>query len=134
MALETDIKTVRDYLMTKALATWTGVTMTHEVPKKVVAPPSGYIRQMNPTFESETVGSDVATLTFMIVGKWASLTDNQRIDYASQIRTAILADKYSGGPGYMPMCEQFEAFDNENYLDPTTEVGVLFMCKVNVPR
>lgn len=134
MALETDIKTVRDYLMAKALTIWTGVEITHELPKAVVDNPCAYIRQLNPTFEPETVNSDVATLSFMIVGKWPSLTDDSRIDKAAQLRAAVLADKYAGGPGYMPMCEQFEAFDNDNYLDPTTEVGLMFMCKVNVPR
>lgn len=134
MPLETDIKTIRDYLMTKALTIWTGVEITHEVPKEAVANPCASIRQLNPTFEPMTVNSDVATVSFMIHGKWASLTDNQRIDLACQLRAAILADKYSGGPGYTPMCEQFEAFDNDNYLDPTTEVGLLFMCKVDVPR
>lgn len=135
MSLESDIKTVRDYVVGVVDATWTDVRVTHEDPKKPNTPPVAWVRQGPPDFQSETVSVDVCTLSFTIHGKWnTSLSDNQRIDKAAQLRTALLANKNPGSVGYLTEASEFTGYSETDMLDPSKEVGVLYMVRIRVPR
>lgn len=133
MSLESDIKAIRDYVVDATKATW-GVNVTHEDPKIVLPAPMAWIRQGPPDFQPETVNADVCTLSFTIHGRFTSLSDNQRIDRAAQLRTALLASHQPAGVGYMPEATEFTGYTETDMLDPKKEVGVLYMVKIRAPR
>lgn len=133
MALETDIKAVRDYVVTTVLATWSDITITHEEPQQVMTPPFGRVVLTTNEAGAETVASDALDLTFEIRGRWAQLTNDQIIDKAAQLRTALLATVNPGNVAYLTQAP-IMPLDQDDELDGYSEVGVTFTCRINVPR
>lgn len=135
MALETNIKGVRDYIAGKVSSTWTDVNFSHEDPEMVNAPPFALIILEGATMEPQSMNTDAVLLSFTVVGRWVQTgsASSAKIEKTSQLRAALLADHTAGGFGHLPMVTEF-LFDQTEVLDGHYEAGLRYQVMVTADR
>lgn len=128
------IDTVLDYVVDAVQTAWPTAVVTKEDPKMVNPAPIVWVRYMITNLEPETVSSDALTLAVTIHGRFAAMNSAARTAMWVSLRTALLADKNCGGVAYRPEATEFTGYDDENMLDPVTEVGIVFQCMISMAR
>lgn len=135
MALEGSLLAIKDFVTDTTLATWPDVTVTHEDPRMRNQAPVAWIRPQAVSFEPVTLQSDEATVTVTVHGRFASLTTADKAERASQLRAALVALGSSlDGVAYRVDVSEFEGYSETDVLDPASDIGLLFLCRVKVPR
>lgn len=135
MAFEDRLNGLRDYIAAAVVTAWPGVTVLVESPEVEHAAPCAWVKAGPTSLEPETFTADVATVSYMVHGKWASpITQEEKTGLVTGLRAELLSDHTGGGNCYLPMVSEFTAFSEDDVLDPRKEIGVLFVAKVLAER
>lgn len=135
MSLEANVKAVRDFVASVVRDVWTDVEFSVQDPELAYTGAFAQISLSSMVFDSETVGSDVAALTFSIYSRRpiATLSSNAKIEKATALRVGLLAAVNPGGVGYQPMVSRAD-FAQDDTLDGFWELGIRYTVNVSAPR
>lgn len=135
MSLKANTKAVRDYLVTQTMSAWSGVTVSHEPSEATDPLPTAMVNIVGMDISAESVGIDMAQLTFVIAGRFAKVSNlsDAMIDRASDLRVAILSAVNPGNVGYNPYVTRVN-FEQGSPLDSVYEVEVTYEVIVQAPR
>lgn len=135
MALDTDIKAIRDYVAAAVSANLeSGVEFSVEDPEQVFPGSYAQVTLQGIDFDTETVGSDVARVTFFIyTRRTGTVTSNAKIEKAVALRLGLLASINPGNVGYQPMVSRAD-FAQDDTTDGFWEMGLTYSVNVTAPR
>lgn len=135
MSLETNIKGVRDYIVTKVQAAWATTVVSHEPLELVEAAPIASVVLQSVEIRGETPVCDEAALSFKVSARWARATNvsDTVVEALTDLRLALLADHNAGGFGYLGMVTGMETALSDP-LSEFVDFSLTYECRVTAAR